>query len=158
MSESKVEIRAELPGSWWYFAGMVRAVIKRNGWAWINRPDPNGCVLRIGPRDNPIAHIMFTSRKAGDDSETVVSVLTTANRESEFRPIVDELKAAAREAREARRSSVGATFREILDDYYARKARGERVKLKDLADSVGVNYHSLRQAKIRYDATRQEDD
>jgi hypothetical protein len=55
------------------------------------------------------------------------------------------------------RKSAGEELATVLHDYYARKERGERVKLKALADAAGVNYGSLRQAKFRYEETRRQE-
>lgn len=43
---------------------------------------------------------------------------------------------------------------QVLDDYYARIDRGERVKLVVLARKANVSYDSLRQLKIRRDKER----
>jgi hypothetical protein len=49
------------------------------------------------------------------------------------------------------KETISVTFFAILDNYYEQRARGINVKLVDLATDAGVNYASLRQAKIRYD-------
>lgn len=66
------------------------------------------------------------------------------------------LETLTAQAKRIRRAAIGATFREILDEYYARRSRGDQVKLRELAERWGVNYNSLRQAKIRYDEERRK--
>lgn len=153
-----VEITAELAGQWWYFAGMLRAILNRkrqdtgsDDWQWMNNPNPGGCILDIGPRRTRalIARALFVDK----DDKTFLSVRTAGGTERIFREIVDDIKKVAYEAHEARRSSIGATFKEILEAYYAARAHGERPSLRVMADDAGANYASLRQYKIRYDKT-----
>ena len=49
------------------------------------------------------------------------------------------------------RTSLTQQFEHILDVYYEQKDQGMKIKLADLARRSGVNYASLRQAKVRYD-------
>ena len=51
----------------------------------------------------------------------------------------------------AARMSISEALRAVLDDYYRIKNAGHRVKLAGLARTAGVNYGSLRRAKMRYD-------
>lgn len=64
----------------------------------------------------------------------------------------EHIAEVVRLARRIEIQAIGASLMRVVEDYYARKDRGERVKLKALADAAGVNYGSLRQAKFRYDA------
>lgn len=45
-------------------------------------------------------------------------------------------------------------FEEIVELYYQRRREGENPNLRALADEYKVNYGSLRQYKMRYDAER----
>jgi homoaconitase/3-isopropylmalate dehydratase large subunit len=63
-----------------------------------------------------------------------------------------QIDVITRAARDIQRKRSGSKFIEILDDYYERVDRGERVKLANLAREANVNHASLRQAKVRYDA------
>ena len=156
--EETIEIPRELAGEWWYFAGQLRMALGHKqgdpDWEWFPTPTASGCIIHIGPRLTPekIARILFV----GKGGNTTLLVHTIPSNWPDVQPLIDDLVAMASEARDARRGSLGETFREILDDYYERKARGESPILRDMARRAGVNIGSLRQAKIRYDKQRHE--
>jgi hypothetical protein len=78
----------------------------------------------------------------------------------EYRPywalVIQRIQSVFQSVGYIRRKLLGETFKEIIEEYYARHKRGERVKLKDLSEAAGVNYDSLRQAKFRYDEQKRK--
>lgn len=152
--ELTIEIRRHLPGEWWYFAGQLRAALNRKrgdpDWEWYNQPtSPTGCIIHIGPRlaRRRIASVIFV----GKGESTTLVVHTIPSNLPHVQPLIDDLEATAREAREARRDSIGETPDELIEEYYRRRAAGSKVTLKQLAEQAGMSYSWLRQRKMEYD-------
>lgn len=159
MSDEPTQIRRQLPGEWWYFAGQLRAALDRKrgdpDMQWTSQPTSSGCIIHVGPHPliMSVAHFLFVGK--GDSTTLIVDII---GKLPDIQPLIDDLVEMAREARDARRGAIGETFKEILDDYYQRKARGEKPNLQEMARQAGANIGSLRQYKIRYDQARRKQD
>jgi hypothetical protein len=149
---------------WWWIGAILGGLLattvqqlnKQSGehYRWSSTSGARGITFGVKQRSTWVFNALLTG-KDGTLQITIVSnpLFTNLWRDSYF-PF---LEATASQARHMRRSVKGIEFHEILEEYYARRARGDRVKLKDLAERQGVNYASLRQYKIRYDAERRKD-
>lgn len=153
MSDESIQIRRRLPCEWWPLAGQLRAALDRRrgdpDLRWTSQPASSGCIIHIGPHPlaSPIAQFMFVGK---DDSTTLV-VTTIAHNVPKIQSFIDDLAAMAREARDARRGSVGETPDELIEEYYRRRAAGSKVTLKQLAAQAGISYSYITKAKMKYD-------
>jgi hypothetical protein len=138
-------------GEWWYYASLIL-----NNWpstggtqAITMQPVANGYRLSF---EALVGSAVIT----GTDNETTIVIRPTAAAEKQWLQLLGKIQRIAGSASMFRRRAISRTLREVLDEYYARLARGERVKLIDMAAEAGVKYNSLRQAKVRYDAARRK--
>lgn len=134
-------------GDWSWIAARVFILLGISEYT----PTPKADGVRITSSNSPRG-IAITQE--GD--MTHISAWTEPGDEHFWDPILDDVVALARHAGRLHRASIGAQLKGVLDDYYQRRERGERVKLKDLAEAAGVKYGSLRQAKYRYDEQRRK--
>jgi hypothetical protein len=104
----------------------------------------------IGPGEGGIGIITLI----GSGHKTTVTVNTTPTFMSYWTRLVNRLHNTTTTANIIRRTNLSERFEEILNAYYAAQMRGENPNLRKMADAAGVNYASLRQAKIRYDRKR----
>jgi hypothetical protein len=148
-------------GDWWWIAGHLSAIVATHPqtnkeYRWEPTATTNGMILQAFPLDRNDFVISITM--VGSDETTIITVLEAPSVRGFWKPIAESLDTFTSMARQYRRLAIGVKFREILDEYYVRKERGERVKLTDLATKAGVNIDSLRQAKFRYDEKRRKHD
>lgn len=171
-------ITAEIPGEWWLLASVmhvllhhiahVDALLSEKEWLFqhtISQETPGTyrasiLIEDLAPEITDITEmhanayavprlgiITFT----GHDGTTSITVTTLAKYESYWNALIRELRETAGWVQRIRPVSISEKFDRVLAAYYAAKARGERPNLRRMADLAGVNYASLRQAKIRYD-------
>lgn len=147
-----------VPGDWAYMAAYLtlRAHVDEQGIDWdINAITAGNGISLAGKKDNEqIASMVIT----GERGKTYIT--TSCINDSQIIRRLETLKAMViaygKYVVSLQRLNTTQQFRAILDDYYERWAEGRNTKLKAIADEYGVNYGSLRQAKIRYDDERRK--
>ena len=143
-------------GDWWWIASHILLTPLPIEYAapdsrWEQHPIPNGVTIELYLADYRMLALTIT----GEDGQTTIDVIDNTD-PARWEQILDTLYPLTLMARRLRRQAIGAQLQDVIEDYYQRKERGERMKLKDLAEAAGVNYHSLRQAKYRYDEKNRE--
>jgi hypothetical protein len=114
--------------------------------------DPQTKISEMDSRDDIVlaVHIGELEHTTHIDASVVPTLASLVQ------SILDDVEALTQRASVIRRYSIGATFNEILNEYYERRGAGEKVKLSRLAKAARVNYDSLRQYKVRYDKERED--
>jgi hypothetical protein len=165
MSDAKLEIpddsipvpfEIEVPSDdWWYFAAYID----------VHMPHPEGegyhpfydkALPDLQDFQYETVNATGMASILNTGNMTLIAVQSHPDYVNQWKKVLADVQRFAANARKLRRDWVGQTFQEILDDYYAAKERGQRPKLRALAEARGANYASLRQAKIRYDKERKK--
>ena len=87
----------------------------------------------------------------GDGDKCHITIETTERFRGFWDVLALDVQQLAEHYANVQRTSLTQQFEHILDVYYEQKDQGMKIKLADLARRAGVNYASLRQAKVRYD-------
>jgi hypothetical protein len=153
-------------GEWWWVGGFIVCAAENNGRYYARKAalppiqwevtyQSNGVSLRgtIPDVDTLLATVV------GTQTETFISATEGEQRmlEDFWLHVVNSLIRTEKEARSINRQATGAKFQDVLDEFYRRQRAGLSPKLSALAKEYGVNYGSLRQAKVTYDRERQQE-
>ena|SRR5689334_11753323 len=151
-----------LEGDWWYFAARIVALISENNKRrdmadlpaiqWHSAAITGGMFFEgyLETDEPPALHLTIT----GANGQTYVQSKAAASLADFWRAFEADITTLARTARDIRRQAFGDRFRDLLIRYYDRRAKGESPVLRQMADEAGLNYASLRQYKIKFDAER----
>jgi hypothetical protein len=92
----------------------------------------------------------------GDKERTRIHIVAAANARDYWQEIVAILQRSTRLADRYKRTMVGLTIDQALDEYYRLLDSGIKRSLKEIASEVGVSYAYLRKRKVAYDQKRRE--
>lgn len=147
--ESDNSIRIVVAGAeFWHYAALVWVELSLSKAGSHAIPENESLELRTDK-----GKIFFTT----NGKQTIILAWPETNEDKRtLNAVFSKVKEVGALAYDLRRITLGHTFTEILDAYYAAKERGERPSLNAMAEFAGVNYDSLRQAKVRYDAKLRE--
>jgi hypothetical protein len=152
-------IKRRVPGDWWNIAATFQALV-----VFIPNPHPNrpiagyqhdlGWVVTVYGGEIPLGtlgRVAFSGRDAWTD---ITAMPATPKSVEYWTEALDRLQNYAHTARDIRQEAVGATIEEAIEDYYAAKARGWDVTIRQFAESRGLNYGYFRKRKAIYDKNK----
>jgi hypothetical protein len=151
-NESTIEISV-VGTEWWYYVALMRLE-----WSRDETDGQHSEFTGYMPTQNSfrLIHDLGTVDIMTTVDKTIIVVTTTHANMARWKPLIAKVRILAAEAYQMRRLATGSQFEFILDEYYAAQERGESPNLEEMARTRGVKIGSLRQAKIRYDAKRRE--
>lgn len=159
MTEPWNNARATVPGEWWWLVAVFEAITTRQiplhskVSAYTSTGGIRVDVFADDTYTTQLGIIQFIGH-IGENNQIqtdihIISADPAYN--DQWKQALDMLTQAAGRAKQFHYTAIGWSFQTILDRYYDLKKRGERPKLRQMAEEAGVNYGSLRQAKIAYD-------
>lgn len=119
----------------------------------------NECVLGVFPQHSYSKVLPGTIHiKRIEENKTRITAYPRSENLALWTTLIDDIITFVSEHHDIERVAIGAQFKSILNYYYDAKSQGKKIKLAALAREYGVNYGSLRQAKLRYERQLQAND
>jgi hypothetical protein len=150
MSEPNV---ITVQGDWWWIAAIIKHAIYRRDFPqgitiWGTHTTRSGITIEGHYGSDPkVWDVRLECRITGQQGKTQITISEQAPYQGYWQPILDEVQALGRNAREIRRASIGVTVDAIIEEYRRAKAAGEQVTLKRLAEEAGISYKYVRKRK-----------
>lgn len=143
-----------LRGDWAYIAAYISMNHLIAGLRSMPLKDKTGVLFHLAANDVALLSIIITGAKG------MTYITETCKNDPDLKGLLSNIEASAtvytKYVQALQRLNRSQQFNQILDEYYRRWEDGNNTKLSELAKEYGVNYGSLRQAKIRYDAERRK--
>ena len=140
----------------WYVAAHLFSISRqyKNTFELRTQALPNISIFTITLVGETESSIHITITGAQSKTYIVASVSPNPAAQSIAENLIGILELFGRIATTYHRKDATLKFEEIVELYYQRRREGENPNLRALADEYKVNYGSLRQYKMRYDAER----